>query len=79
MKPLFALSVLFLTACAQEPQVMPVAPVKTVISSKPYRYIHYSKEDTPETIKQVRDHNYRHSLVKKAEEEALKSLGKTGE
>ena len=70
MKQMFALSVLFLTACAQEPQVMPVAPVKTVISSKPYRYIHYSKTDNPQTIKEIRAHNYRHALVKKAEAEA---------
>jgi hypothetical protein len=57
---------LFLAACETAPQVT----IVKVVSSKPYRFIHYSPTDDPRTIKEVRDHNYRHAMVKKAEAEA---------
>ena len=61
-----------LAGCASESTVPPVTVV-SVPSSKPYRYIHYSKTDDPKTIAEVRHHNYVHSLVKKAEADATKA------
>jgi hypothetical protein len=57
---------LLLTACAGEPSA-PDLNVVHVTSSKPYRYIRYSKTDDPETIKEIRHHNYTHAMIKKAE------------
>ena len=68
-KVIAGLLCLFLAACAETP---PQVTIVKVVSSKPYRYIHYSPTDDPRTIKEIRDHNYRHAMVKKAEAEAGK-------
>lgn len=39
-------------------------------SSKPYRFIQWSKDDTPETVQQVKRHNRTHQAVKNAEKKA---------
>ena len=60
---------LFLASCAEAP---PTVTIVKVVSSKPYRYIHYSPTDDPRTVREIREHNYRHAMVKKAEAEAAK-------
>jgi hypothetical protein len=70
MRKVILMLPLLLAACGDP--APPIVEVVSVPSSRPYRYIKYSTKDTPNTIRQVRDHNYRHSLVKKAEDEARK-------
>jgi hypothetical protein len=41
-----------------------------VPSSKPYRFIQWSRADTPETVQQVKRHNRTHQAVKDAEKKA---------
>jgi hypothetical protein len=51
-----------LTACASNPR-----PAEIVATSKlpvnPYRYITWSRHDTPKTINQIRRHNARHARM----------------
>ena len=51
----------------------PPPPQKEIVlvpSSKPYRYIRYSKHDDPETVKEINRHNQTHAKVKAAEAKA---------
>jgi hypothetical protein len=41
-----------------------------VPSSKPYRFIQWSRADTPDTVQQVKRHNRTHQAVKDAEKKA---------
>ena len=57
--------ILALSSCSK-----PNAHVIRVPSSAPYRYITWSPKDTESTQKQVRAHNRRHQIVKRAEAKA---------
>lgn len=57
---------MLLGACsASGPEVQ--TRVVQIPSSKPYKFIRWSREDTPETIAQARRHNSAHQAVINAE------------
>lgn len=51
----------------------PVVRVVEVPSSKPYRFIRWSRTDSPETVTAVKRHNRTHQAVKDAEKKAASS------
>lgn len=55
-----------LAGCAQQPPKTETRLVE-VVSSKPYRFIQWSVDDTAETKKQIRAHNRAHQAVIDAE------------
>ena len=55
-----------LAGCAQEPAKFETRMVE-VVSSKPYRFIQWSVDDTAETKRQVKGHNRAHQAVLDAE------------
>jgi hypothetical protein len=58
---------LFLAGC-ETPQTQ--TQLVSVVSSKPYRYITFSKQDTPATVAQIVRHNRAHAAVIAAEKRA---------
>jgi hypothetical protein len=68
MRFFLAISIAFaLTGCAtQPPQSIPVP----VLSSKPYKFLTWSVDDTPETKAGIRAHNRAHQAVLNAEKRA---------
>lgn len=64
------LAIASLAGCAKEPP--PVERIVAVPSSKPYRYVTYSKQDSAETVAQIDRHNKTHARVKAAEKAAAK-------
>lgn len=62
--PLLAL--VLLAGCASTPPIVQTKVVE-VPSSKPYRFITYSLDDTEETRRAVRAHNRAHQAVINAE------------
>lgn len=60
------LAALILGGCSV-PIAQPVTTIVEVPSSKPYRFITWSTDDSPETKRQVRAHNRAHQAVINAE------------
>ena len=59
----------FLSGCTtSSPEIQ--TRVISVPSSKPYRYITFSKKDDPKTVAQIVTHNATHAAVKRKEKEA---------
>jgi hypothetical protein len=58
---------LTVVGCAKEP---PVERIIAVPSSKPYRFITFSKTDHPDTVAQIDRHNETHARMKAAEKAA---------
>jgi hypothetical protein len=59
---------IWLLAGCSKPE--PVVRVVEVPSSRPYQFIRWSREDTPETVAAVKRHNRTHQAVKDAEKKA---------
>jgi len=66
-----ALSIIFaLAGCAQQPSAETARYIE-IPSAKPYRYLTFSKADTPQTIREIKAHNRAHQAVINAEKKVI--------